>query len=208
MRHDSLHDGLIEQISAAPKTGRRKLIALAGAPASGKSTLAEDLAQALRSRGERCEVVPMDGFHLDNRVLTAKGLLPRKGAPETFDVGGFLALVPRLRHEAEIYIPIFERARDIAIAGAVLIDESCDTLILEGNYLLFDQPRWRDLAPLWDLSIRLDVPEETLRDRLIQRWLDHGLTPEDAKTRAEGNDLRNAQAIAAHPLPADVTLRS
>lgn len=205
MTPNMTHETLIEQICAAPQTGRRKLVALAGPPASGKSTLAESLAEALRTRGARCEVVPMDGFHLDNAMLIEKDLLPRKGAPETFDVGGFLALVPRLRAEAELFVPTFDRARDISIAGARRIGPECDTVILEGNYLLFDQPHWRDLPPLWDLSIRLDVPVDVLRERLIQRWLDHGLSPEEAERRAEGNDLRNARTIAAHPLPADVS---
>lgn len=147
----------------------------------------------------------MDGFHLDNRLLDARGLRSRKGAPETFDVAGFVALVKRLRAGGDVVYPIFDRSRDIAIAGAAVIEANCTLAIIEGNYLLFNEDPWRELASLWDLSVWLEVPEAMLRQRCVQRWLDHDHTPEAALARAEGNDLANARRIAAARLPADVT---
>ncbi|MGZ2257364.1 nucleoside/nucleotide kinase family protein [Roseobacter sp. A03A-229] len=199
----SLND-LVAAISAAPRKARRRLVAVAGAPGSGKSTLAEHVAAALNQSNCSAQVVPMDGFHLDNVILAQKNLLNRKGAPETFDVGGFQRLMPALGVETPVYYPRFDRSRDIAIAGAGMLDGDCDTVIVEGNYLLLDAPEWRDLAPLWDMRIRLDVPMETLRARLIQRWLSEGLAEEAAITRAEDNDLRNARLVVAQALPADV----
>ncbi|MFA3916540.1 nucleoside/nucleotide kinase family protein [Ruegeria hyattellae] len=197
---------LIDTILAASRAGRRRLVALAGAPASGKSTLAEALAEGLNARGCNTKVVPMDGFHLHNPTLIERGLLDRKGAPATFDVMGFAHLVARLQDEDEVFYPTFDRTRDIAIAGGGLIGPLCDTIIVEGNYLLFDAPQWRDLSKHWDLSVRLDVPLETLEKRLIDRWLDHGLSEEDATTRATRNDIANARSIAGAMLAADVTV--
>ncbi|WP_319528848.1 nucleoside/nucleotide kinase family protein [uncultured Cohaesibacter sp.] len=197
-------DGLLEQILAARPNGHRRLVALAGPPASGKSTLAEYLAERLRNQGHSAKVVPMDGFHLHNQILLDRGLLSRKGAPETFDVAGFVALVMRLTEKREIICPVFDRDRDIAIAGAEVVPEDCQTVILEGNYLLFDAPGWRDLKDYWSLSVRLDVPLDVLRERLIKRWLVHGLMPEQAEKRAEENDLRNAAVVNDRHLEADI----
>lgn len=198
-------DDLALRILDVPNTDRR-LVALAGAPASGKSTMAERLAEALDRAGAKAEVVPMDGFHLDNTLLIAGGLLARKGAPETFDADGFVHLVGRLKAEREVVYPLFDRTRDIAIAGAGRVGADSDVVIVEGNYLLFDAEPWRALAQLWDVSIRIAPPIEVLRERLIARWITHGLSDEDAVARAEGNDLANAKLIAARALPADFTL--
>ncbi|MFT6676172.1 MAG: fructokinase [Sulfitobacter sp.] len=195
-----------EQIRTVPYAGRRRLVALVGAPASGKSTTAELLADQLNRQGCVAQVVPMDGFHLHNQFLIERGLLKTKGAPDTFDVAGFCHLVARLKQEPEVYYPTFDRTRDIALAGGGRVSPDCDTLIIEGNYLLFDAPVWRDLSACWDLSIRLDVPIEVLKTRLVARWLAHGLSRDDAVQRAEENDLANARTIAAARLPADINL--
>jgi len=198
---------LADRIEALPRHDGRRLIAIAGAPASGKSLLSGVLATTLTHRGRTARVIPMDGFHLDNKVLTARGLLPRKGAPETFDAHGFIALIKRIKRGGEVIYPEFDRSRDLAIAGAAVLGADCDTAIIEGNYLLFDEPPWSELKPLWDLSVWIDTPMEVIRARCIQRWLDHGHSQQDAEKRAEGNDLRNAKRIAGAQLPADMVLR-
>lgn len=195
---------LAEMVLPRLPQGRRALVALAGAPGSGKSTLADRLASALTAAGRQAQVVPMDGFHLDNRVLDARGLRARKGAPETFDLAGLRHLSERLVAESHVVYPLFDRARDLAVAGAGEVTQACDTVVLEGNYLLFDQPGWRDLRPLWDVAIRLDVSEAELRRRLVQRWVDHGLTQQDAEARADGNDMVNARLLVENALPADL----
>ncbi|MGC3937463.1 nucleoside/nucleotide kinase family protein [Roseobacter sp. EG26] len=195
---------LSEEIVAAPRKSTRRLVALAGAPGSGKSTLAERLAQDLTARGSAAQVVPMDGFHLDNRLLTPMGLLDRKGAPETFDAGGLARLVAALGAQSSVYYPLFDRARDIAIAGAGTLQEDCDTVIVEGNYLLFDAPGWRSLSDYWDVRVQLSVPMHVLRARLIDRWLVEGLPKPEATKRAEGNDLKNAGRLEDKSLPSDL----
>ncbi|MGH1417044.1 MAG: nucleoside/nucleotide kinase family protein [Pelagimonas sp.] len=201
-------EALIDHIQMASRKSRRRLVALAGPPASGKSTLAENVARELTQVGCRAQVVPMDGFHLDNRILTSLGVLDRKGAPETFDVQGLLRLITALPKDDTVYYPVFDRSRDIAIAGAGVVDPTCDTVVVEGNYLLHDAAGWRDMADFWDVTIALDVPLETLRQRLVDRWLAHGLSRKRAEIRAEENDLKNAATIANCSVSADVTIRS
>jgi len=194
---------LVAHVLALQPKGKRVLVAISGPPASGKSTLAANLVDHL---GANAALVPMDGFHLDNSVLTARGILQRKGAPETFDALGFAHMVHRLAREDEVVIPTFVRARDIAIAGANVIGPDIDIAVVEGNYLLLDAAPWRALRNLWDCAISLEVPIETLRARLIQRWLDHGLDPDIAIQRAEANDLPNAERMLTGSFPADIIL--
>ena len=197
---------LARRIAALPAGAGRRLVAVAGVPASGKSKLAGAVARALNETGHTARVVPMDGFHLDNRLLDQRGLRPRKGAPETFDAEGFIALMHGIKRGGEVIYPLFDRARDLAVAGAGWIEPECDIAVVEGNYLLFDESPWRALAPLWDLSVWVDTSEAAQVDRCIRRWLDHGHTLEAARTRARGNDLKNARRIIAARLPSDVTV--
>ncbi|PZO66820.1 MAG: nucleoside/nucleotide kinase family protein [Paracoccus denitrificans] len=179
----------------------RRLIALAGPPGAGKSTLAPVLAQALGAR-----VVPMDGFHLDNILLDAAGLRPRKGAPETFDTAGLAHALRRLKAgEDEVILPAFDRDRDAAIAGAIWIGPEDRVLIVEGNYLLADLPGWAEMQDIWDATVFLDVPEARLQTRFATRWRDQGLTGDAAQARVD-NDMRNVRAVLTTARPADVRL--
>lgn len=203
---EDLAEALLEQVLAAPHKGKRKLVALAGAPASGKTTLAKVLAERLTKSGCAASVVPMDGFHLDNRILAKLGLIDRKGAPDTFDVEGMLSLLKALPDADRVFYPTFDRDEDFSRAGSGMIDEECACVVLEGNYLLFDAPLWREMASLWDVSIRLNVPLDVLHQRLVQRWLDFGLSLDNARKRAEGNDMLNARLIADYALSASITI--
>ena len=197
---------LLEQVLQSPRRQARRVVAIAGPPASGKSTLAAGLVAALRGAGVHNKLVPMDGFHLDNRILSDRGILGRKGSPPSFDAIGLLRLVQVLGASQELYYPVFDRARDLSVAGAGHIARECDTIVIEGNYLLMDAPIWRDMARYWDLSIHLSCTEAELEARLIQRWVDQGLTPEAARIRAHNNDLPNARLVGQTALRADVEL--
>ncbi|MDK8872053.1 nucleoside/nucleotide kinase family protein [Paracoccus sp. SSJ] len=181
----------------------RRVLAVLGAPGSGKSTLAAQLAAGL----DDAVLVPMDGFHLDNRLLEADGLRGCKGAPETFDAAGFVALVQRLKAGGEVIHPIFDRALDLAIAGAGRVEAETRLVVVEGNYLLLDRDPWRELAGLWDLSVILDVPMEELRRRLTARWQGLGRSPAKVMAHLE-NDLGNAELVLRESLPADLVVRA
>ena len=187
--------------------GARLLVAVAGAPGSGKSTIATELARRLNDQRLVTRVVPMDGFHLDNQVLAELGLTARKGAPETFDAAGFGDLLRRLKdRSAPAYAPVFDRTRDISIGGAVRIEEAVDVVVVEGNYLLLDEPDWQPLHDLWDLTVKLEVDLAEIRGRLIQRWLSHGLSRTAATRRAESNDIPNAKRVIEHSIASDLTV--
>lgn len=202
---------LLAEILARATTQKRLIVAITGAPAAGKSTLAEELAREINS-GDGAEttaiVVPMDGFHYDNMILDARGHRARKGAPFTFDVDGFSALLARLKNaDHDLAIPVFDRTMDLARAGADIVTPEHRILLVEGNYLLLNQPEWCDLKQYFDLSIFLKVPYPTLEQRLIQRWLDHGADYASAQTRALANDIPNAELVMEQSLPADFILQ-
>ncbi len=198
-----LLDALAARVAATVPRGRRRMVAVAGPPASGKSTLAAALAAHLTAGGTPAQCIPMDGFHLDDRVLTARGLLPRKGAPQTFDARGFVHAMARLRDDPEVILPEFDRSREIAIAGRIVCGPDVETAVIEGNYLCYDAEPWRDLDTIWDLSLFLDIPEPVLRARLIARWDAHGYDAQTAQRKIEQNDLPNARTVAARRRPVD-----
>ena len=183
----------------------RILVAIAGPPASGKSTLAEDLVRAL---GPKAVVLPMDGFHLENDQLQEIGLLHRKGAPETFDAGGFVSLLRRVRNESTVPFPNFDREADKTIPNSGQIHKDTRIVLVEGNYLLLNFSPWSGLADLFDLTIRLDVGHDDLEARLISRWLNHGLQPDEARARALGNDMKNVTFVEANSVAPDATLKA
>ena len=149
----------------------------------------------------------MDGFHYDDAVLIARGARARKGAPDTFDVAGFRHLLTRLRSEDEVAIPLFDRDLEISRAGADIVGPDDRILIVEGNYLLLNEAPWPDLAPLFDLTIWIDVPEAELDRRLMARWAHYGKSPDQARAWIDGNDMPNIRRVVAGSRPADLVIR-
>ncbi|SFA96642.1 hypothetical protein SAMN05421688_1939 [Poseidonocella pacifica] len=191
-------------------SGGRVLCAIAGAPASGKSTLADDLADRLnRSEPGLAAVLPMDGFHYDNLYLEPQGMLARKGAPETFDVDGLAHVLARLRTDdgSTVAVPLFDRSIEIARAGARVIPASVRVVIAEGNYLLLDRDPWRALEPLFDVTALVPVPEAELRRRLEMRWVRYGLSAAEMRAKIDGNDLPNGRLIQEESRPPDFIMQ-
>ena len=185
----------------------RFIVGIAGAPASGKSTLAGSLAEELVVAGETAIAVPMDGFHFDDAVLNARGHRPRKGAPFTFDVAGFEVLLRRIKAaEPEIAIPVFDRSMELARAGAAIIEGKTRFIVVEGNYLLLRQPPWDRLRAYFDYTIYLDVPKDELEQRLVKRWLDHGFDMAYANNWIASNDMPNIMAVINNSAEADLTI--
>ena len=177
----------------------RAVLGIAGAPASGKSTLTELLAAQLAEEfPSRVVVVGMDAFHLGHRLLEQRGLTGVKGAPHTFDASGYVALLRRIRETTEpVYAPEFHREIEDSLAAVVEVGPEVGLVITEGNYLLLGDPPWDAVRPLLDEAwfVHLDDPER--RRRLRLRHERYGHTPADAAARTEGTDERNAVLVNA-----------
>lgn len=198
---------VVDQILQRAAGAARFVVAIAGPPGAGKSTLSDALAEALVAAGEKAAVLPMDGFHMDNAVLEQKGLLARKGAPETFDARSFLATIAAVRaNDGEVLVPVFDRARELAIASARVVAADTRIILVEGNYLLLDEAPWTKLDGAFDFSIFINPGIEELERRLLKRWYDHGYDAEAARRKALGNDIPNARRVVDHQRSADLVL--
>lgn len=189
-------------------TGRPVLVGIAGPPGAGKSFTATALERALSVEGATAVVVPMDGFHLANAELERLGLRDRKGAPETFDVHGFVRLLERVHAGPAhtVYAPAFDRAVDAAVAGAVAVEPGTDLVVTEGNYLLHDRDGWERVRPLLDLVAYLDVPDQVRRERLVARHAAGGRPGPAAAAWVDDVDEPNARLVAAGRARADLRL--
>jgi pantothenate kinase len=154
-------------------------------------------------------VAPLDGFHLSNETLDSLGLRSVKGAPQTFDAAAFAAALRRLRDEpgATLPWPDFNRAAEQTLPGAILIGPRAKLVITEGNYLLVEQPHWREVRALLDRVWYVDAPVDVLRRRLIARQLSGGRSKKDAVRHVDESDLRNAGLVARTRQLADMTVQ-
>ncbi len=201
-----LGPALVERARELLASGRRTVLGITGAPGAGKSTLAMALAVEL---GESARLVAMDGFHLAEAELRRLGRHDRKGAPDTFDVCGYVAMLRRLRTSTDpvVYAPRFERAIEEPIACAVAVRREVPLVITEGNYLLVADGDWAGVRPRLDECWYAEPVEADRLERLIARHESFGRSPEEARERAFGSDQRNADVVAATKSRADLIVR-
>jgi pantothenate kinase len=203
---DQSLDQLVTRAQALAVSGRRTILGITGAPGAGKSTVAEALLAGL---GDLAVLVPMDGYHLANEVLLDLGRRDRKGAPDTFDAAGYVALLERLRDQRDdvVYAPRFLREIEEPIANSIAVHRSTRLIITEGNYLLVDDGDFARVRPLLDEAWFL-VPDDSVRqERLIARHMSYGKDPEAARAWALGTDEVNARLVAATASRADHVIR-
>ena len=199
---------LVDHIIKRSEGCQRFIIAVAGPPGSGKSTLSEQLAEMLRARSMQSHIISLDGFHLENSILKGLGLLDRKGSPTTFDVLAFIQVMKRLAaYESDVAIPKFDRKRDISIEHASIVSTQDKILIVEGNYLLLNHKQWVELQDIWDETVFMNPGMEVLEKRLIDRWLSYGMDNESAQIRAFRNDIPNAKNVIENSLPANILIK-
>ena len=198
---------VVQRAQALLASGQRRILGIIASPGAGKSTLAERLLQTL---GERATIVPMDGFHLANSELQRLGRAGRKGAPDTFDVAGYVNLLRRLHHQPPgetIYAPEFRRDLEEGIAGALAIDATTPLIITEGNYLLLEDGPWRAVRGMLDEAWFLDVDASVRHQRLLARHMRFGRSREAALAWIATTDEPNAQRIEYTRQRADWVVR-
>jgi pantothenate kinase len=193
---------LVEAATRLAAGPGRRILGITGAPAAGKSTLAAKLVAALDGRAV---VVGMDGFHFANSELARLGRADRKGAPDTFDAAGYVALLRRLRAAGPdvVYAPEFRREIEEPIGSAVPVPAQVPLVVTEGNYLLLDTPPWHQVRPLLDEVWFLQPPDTERVRRLVARHQSYGRSLAAASERALGSDQRNAELVAATAARAD-----
>jgi pantothenate kinase len=199
-------ESLVGRARALASTAERRILGISGAPGSGKSTLAEQIVAALEPDAV---LVPMDGFHLAEDELKRLGRQDRKGAIDTFDAGGFVALLSRLRAQDEpvVYAPTFRRDLEEPIAGAIAVRQDVPLVVTEGNYLLVEDEPWDRIRGLVDEVWYLEADEDVRVERLVQRHIAYGRDPQSAESRARGSDQRNAELIVSTRSRADLIVR-
>jgi pantothenate kinase len=193
----------VEALRLRLSGGARILLGVAGAPGAGKSTFSACLANAFGQ--EESLVVPMDGFHLGNTVIDGTPLKQRKGAPDTFDVGGYVSLLQRLRRrDGEVaYAPDFRRSIDEPVAASIAVPAAVPLIITEGNYLLSEDPEWQKVRPQLDEVWFIETAPELRLSRLVERHMLFGMDRPAAEAWAAGSDEANARLIAATRQRAD-----
>jgi pantothenate kinase len=209
---------LVARARALAAPGRRALLGVVGSPGSGKSTLTEMLLAALRADpppGEGPDWVahvPMDGYHLADVELERLGRRQAKGAPDTFDAGGYVALLARLRArdpaDAVVYAPAFERTLEQPLAGAIPVPAAARLVLTEGNYLLLDSGRWPAVAPLLDEVWFCALRDDVRLQRLLARHVAFGKPPDAARAWVAAVDEPNAALIEATRTRADLVVPS
>jgi pantothenate kinase len=186
---------IFDDIESALKGNKRVLLGIIGEPGAGKSTLVEEIKAKFPTN--ELAVLPMDGFHLSNKVLIENGIRHLKGAPQTFDSRGFVALLNRVRNvvDQNIYIPVFHREIEESIANEGVITPEVKVVIVEGNYLLYPELGWGGVQELLDSSYFINISQEVRLERLIARHEKYGKTPEEAREWSLGSDEANAELI-------------
>ncbi|SDU80410.1 AAA domain-containing protein [Microlunatus sagamiharensis] len=197
---------LVERAAGLAASGRRVLLGITGPPGAGKTTLARTLVGALGP--ELAVLVPMDGFHLADTTLVAWGSRARKGALDTFDVGGYVSLLRRLRDQREPYVhaPEFDRASETSLGSALPVPREVPLVVTEGNYLLSTTGEWAEVARLLDQVWFIDVPDDVRVGRLVRRRESYGSDHAEALAWATGSDQVNADVVAATRGRADLAV--
>jgi pantothenate kinase len=204
-----LSEPTLEQLADRARSlaipGERHVLGIVGPPGAGKSTLAAAVCEALGP--EVAALVPMDGFHRSNEQLVAMGLRDRKGAPETFDAAGYVAMLRRVRASLgePVRVPSFDRDAEATVPDAIEVPAATPLVVAEGNYLLLDEAPWAAVRGLLDEAWYLRADPSRV-PRLIDRHVAHGRSREAATEWVLRSDEANTERIAPSEARADLVI--
>lgn len=186
-------------------SGQRAVLAVAGPPGAGKSTVAQ---RVVDECGEIAAYLPMDGFHLTNAELERLERRERKGAIDTFDAAGFVTTLRRVRSASEtVYAPLFDRTVEEPIAGAIAIPRQARLIVVEGNYLLIDREPWSQVRTLCDETWYVEMDEDVRTEGLVERHVRFGMPRPAAEQWVRDVDQRNGELVETSRDNADVVVR-
>ncbi|MCU1676801.1 MAG: hypothetical protein JWM93_1559 [Frankiales bacterium] len=193
-----VYDLLVQRaLALIGRGGGRAVLGITGEPGAGKSTLAVNLVERLTRAGCVVAHVPMDSFHLSDNALRRLGSLERKGAIDTFDAYGYLALLRRVRAEIDhtVYAPDFERTIEQPIAGSIPVPPDVRLVVTEGNYLLAAMEPWPAIRAECNEVWFAELADDERVRRLVARHVEFGKTPDAAREWVATVDEVNARAI-------------
>jgi hypothetical protein len=198
---------LVEKANQLAQSGKRQILAVAGAPGSGKTTITRAIMAGLPAGS--VVIAPMDGFHLSNATLINYNRRDRKGAWDTFDADGYINLLTRLKNQTEavIHAPDFDRDIDESIGSAIPIDIHTPLILAEGTFLFSNYGSWPKLSPLLDQGWFVHLDSKARQERLITRHMKHGMSLQQATDWALGTDENNAKAVENDYLRADLSIK-
>lgn len=201
-------DALVARVVGLLDDRPRIVVGIAGAPGSGKSSLARKLTRRLETAGVPAVQVPMDGFHLADVTLDALGLRHRKGAIETFDAHGYVALLRRLLDVPQhaVHAPGFERRLEQPVAAAVTVPPTTRVVVTEGNYLLDAHDPWPEARALMAEVWYVELDENRRRSRLVERHVASGKNRAAAQAWVDDVDEPNAQRVRDRRERADLVI--
>lgn len=213
---ETLFTPLLEELIRLRNAKKSRLIVyLAAPPGTGKTTLSLFLKELYEQMGTdySFQALSIDGFHFNRDYLlshytTSNGeevLLNKvKGSPESFNLEKLAESLMKLRNQP-VNWPVYDRVSHDVSKETIQAD--ADIVLIEGNWLLLKEDEWDQLIDYCDYSIFIEADEEVLKERLVNRKIRGGLTPQEAESFYQTSDGKNVKRVLRNHFKADKVMR-